>query len=103
MSHVSSATKVTGICPSGFSAGWYGVGKCYLIIRERMAAYIAQMQCRTYKAQLVAIETKSENDYLANTIYKQGKSTTVIVLLDVSMMFNYILTDVVECDLTPTE
>ena len=80
MSYVSSATKLTGICPSGFSAGWYGVGKCYLIIRDRLAAYTAQMRCRSYKAQLVAIESETENDYLASTIYNQGrKSITLIV------------------------
>lgn len=69
---LSTSTKVTGICPSGFSAGWYGVGKCYLIIRDRMAAFSAHIHCRTFKAQLVAIETKSENDYLARTIYERG-------------------------------
>ena len=68
-----TANTVTGTCPDGFSAGWYGVGKCYLIIRDKMAAFSAQLRCRDYKAKLVSIGSKSENDYLATTIYNQGR------------------------------
>ena len=74
-----TANTVTGTCPDGFSAGWYGVGKCYLIIRDKMAAFTAQMRCRDYNAKLVTIGSKSENDYLATTIYNQGRKLVFVI------------------------
>src|SRR6218665_1878816 len=56
---------VTGSCPQGFSVGTYGVGKCYLVMRDSVPMAVAALRCQTdFNAILVQIRNILEDSYL---------------------------------------
>lgn len=79
----------TGLCPSGFTAGSYGVGSCYLAIRRLMPMASAGMVCRTthQDAILAHIPTSAHEsflyDYITRTYPAQAGSSEMTVETEV--------------------
>lgn len=73
---LSAQGVVTGICPQGFMAGTYGVGKCYLVIRNLASMAVAALRCQTeYNTQLVQIRNDVEEAYLRSILSSPGDTS----------------------------
>lgn len=69
---------MTGICPQGFAAGTYGVGKCYLVLRDLVPMAVAALRCQTdFNAILVQIRNILEDSYLRTLLSSAASSGCV--------------------------
>ena len=63
------ATFVTGLCPTGFISGTYGVGSCYILYKEKLQMGNAVLRCRDdHAATLISIETDLEEEYIKSMV-----------------------------------
>jgi len=62
---LTSSTVQTGYCPSNMSPGTYGLGSCYVVVREAVELGMAAMMCESnYNGNLVSIDSSMEENYM---------------------------------------
>jgi hypothetical protein len=74
---LSSANVQTGFCPHNFVPGVYGVGSCYIVIRDYVQLGEAALHCSTdYGANLLDIESDVEERFIYSLVTNNGTSPT---------------------------
>lgn len=82
-----SSRVVTGLCPQGFTAGSYGVGKCFLLIRDATPMASAALRCQTeYSSLLLQIKSIVEEQFLRT--FLSSIATSGVVSFWTAGMFN---------------
>lgn len=74
--YISGNPKTGGYCPIGFESGTYGLGKCYMVVRDKRPFGGAQFYCLDYGARLVSIESSKEQQFLT-TLLARDKSKSL--------------------------